>query len=64
MNVRYTLFDLNGLILSVSEGLISELLCIHNEGMGSFYLHGLILCVSEGCLSVLLYSHNENTDIF
>ena len=52
--VMYTSsFDLNELILSVSEGLISELLCIHNEGMGTFDLHVLILCVSEGLHSEL-----------
>ena len=44
-------FDLHGLILCVSEGVLSELLCIHNVGMGTFDLHGLILYVSEGDLS-------------
>ena len=42
--------DQDGLILCVSEGFLSELLCIHNVGMGTFDLHGLILCVSEGFL--------------
>ena len=44
-------FDLHALILCVSAGVLSELLCIHNEGMRTFDLHGLILCVSEGVLS-------------
>ena len=44
-------FDLHGLILCVSEGVLSQLICVHNEGMETFYLHGLILCVSEGFLS-------------
>ena len=43
-------FDLHGLILCVSEGHLSELLCVHIVGMGSFDLHGLILCVSEDIL--------------
>ena len=47
-------FDLYGLILYVSEGFLSELLCIHNVGMGTFDLHGLTLCVSLDFLSVLL----------
>ena len=38
----------------MSEGVLSELLCIHNVGMGTFDLHGLILCVSVGFLSELL----------
>ena len=45
-------FCLHGLILYVSEGVLYELLCIHNVGMETFDLHGLILCVSEGVLSV------------
>ena len=44
-------FDLRGLILCVSEGVLSELLCIHIVGMGTFDLHGPILCVSEDFLS-------------
>ena len=44
-------FDLHGLILCVSEDVLSEFLCIHNVGMGTFDLHGQILCVSEGVLS-------------
>ena len=43
-------FDLHGLILCVSEGLLSELLCVHIVGIENFFLHGLILCVSEGYL--------------
>ena len=39
---------MDGLILGVSEGFLSELLCIHNVDIEIFYLHGLILCVSEG----------------
>ena len=44
-------FDPHGLILCVTEGVLSELLCIHNVGMGSFDLHARILYVSEGVLS-------------
>ena len=47
-------YDLHGLILCVSEGLLSELPCIHIVGMGTFVLHGLILCVFEGFLFWLL----------
>ena len=43
--------DLHELILCVAEGLLSKLLCINIEGMGTFDPHGLILCVSEGVLS-------------
>ena len=43
--------DLHGLILCVSEGLLSELLCGHNVGMETYDLHGLILCVSKGLFS-------------
>ena len=39
-------FGLHGLILCVSEGYLSQLLCIHIVGMGTFDLRGLILCVS------------------
>ena len=46
-------FDLHGLILCVSEGFLSVLLCIDNVGMGTFGLHGLILCVSGGVVSEL-----------
>ena len=41
-------FDPHGLILCVSEGVLSELLHIHIVGMGTSDLHALILCVSEG----------------
>ena len=53
-NVGMATFDLRGLILGVSEGLLSELLCIHIVGIGTFGLHELILCVSEGVPSELL----------
>ena len=43
-------FDLHELILCVSEGVFSVLLCIHIVDIGAFDLHGLILCVSEGVL--------------
>ena len=36
--------------LCVSEGILSEVLCIHIKGMGTFDLHALILCVFEGLL--------------
>ena len=42
---------MDGLILYVSEGFLTELLCIHNVGIGSFDLYGLILYGSEGVLS-------------
>ena len=38
---------LHGLILCVSEGVLSELLCAHIVGIGTFDLRGLILRVSE-----------------
>ena len=41
-NVGMESFDLYGLILCVSEGLLSELLYIHNVGMETSGLHGLI----------------------
>ena len=43
-------FVLHELILCVSEGVLSELLCTHIVDIGTFYLHGLILCVPEGLL--------------
>ena len=43
-------FGLHGLILCVSEGFLSELLCIHIVDIETFDLHALILCVSEGLL--------------
>ena len=46
-----SLLDLRGLILYVSEGFLSVLLCVHIVGMGTFGLYELILCVSEGFLS-------------
>ena len=39
---------MDGLILGVSEGFLSELLCIHSVGMETFDLDALILYVSEG----------------
>ena len=57
-------FDLHGLILCVSEGVLSELLCIHIVGMDTFDLHGLIFCGYEGHFSVLLYNHILDTHIF
>ena len=39
-------FCLSGLILCVSEGFLSVLLCIYNVGMGIFDLHVLIVYVS------------------
>ena len=39
-------FDLHGLILCESEGVLSELLCVHNVDIEAFDLHGLIQCVS------------------
>ena len=44
-------FGLHGLILCVSEGILSLLLCIHTVGKEAFGLHVLILCVSEDYLS-------------
>ena len=48
----------------MSEGFLSQLLCIHIVGMGTFDLHGLILCVSEGFLSELLCVHNVDMGSF
>ena len=42
--------DLHALILCVSEGILSQKLCVHIVDMGTFDLHALILCVSEGFL--------------
>ena len=50
--------------MCLNEGVLSELHCIHNVGMGTFDLHGLILCGSEGFLSVLFYIHIGNTGEF
>ena len=52
------------MISCVSEGFLSELLCIHNVGMGTFYLHAVILCVSEGDVSELLCIRIVNIDVF
>ena len=40
-------FDFHALILCVSEGFLSELLCTHIVDMGTFDLHELILYVFE-----------------
>ena len=40
-------FDLHGLILYGSEGVLSELLYIHNVGKGTLDLHELIADASE-----------------
>ena len=45
----------------MSEGFLSELLCIGNVCMETSDLHGLILCVSEGDLFLLLCIHILNT---
>ena len=57
-------FDLHGLFLCVSVGVLSELLCIHIVGMKTFGLHGLISCVSEGFLSELLCIYIVGMGIF
>ena len=56
-------FDLHGLILCVSEGLFSVLLCIHIVGMKTFVLHGQILCVSEGVFYIVLCIHSVGIEI-
>ena len=48
------IFDLHGLILCVSEGVLSEMLCIHIVCTGTFDLYELNLYVSEGLLFELL----------
>ena len=53
----------HGLILCVSEGFLSQLLCIHNVDIETYGHYGLILYVSEDFLSSLLYIHNGNTDV-
>ena len=50
-------FDLYVLILCVSVGPLSELICVHIVDIETFDLHGLILCVFEGFLSELLCIH-------
>ena len=57
-------FDLDELILCVSEDVLSQLLCIHNVGMGSSGPYESILCVSEGFLYELLCNHIANIDGF
>ena len=47
----------HALILCVSEGFLSNLICIHTVGMGTSGLHGLTLCVSEGFLVPSLCIH-------
>ena len=49
-NVGMGSFDLHGLILCVSEGVLSQLLCIHIVGMETFDLRALIACESEDFL--------------
>ena len=44
----------------MSEGFLSELLCVHNVGKGTFDLHELILYVSEPLILLLLCSHIAN----
>ena len=41
-NVDKETLDLHGLILCVSEGFLSQLLCMHIVGMETFHLCGLI----------------------
>ena len=57
-------FGLHELILCVSEGLLSELLCVHIVGIGTFGPHGLILCVSESFYSELFCVHNVDIESF
>ena len=56
--------DLHGLILHVSEGVLSELLCIHIVGMGTLDLHELTADVFPDGLCFLLCIHIVNIDIF
>ena len=56
--------DLHALILCVSEGCVSELLCIHIVDIGTSDLHALILCVSEDFLSQLLCIHIVGMETF
>ena len=58
------LFHLYELTLYVSEGALSQLLCIHIVDMGTYDLHGLLLCVSEGILFVLLCIHIVGIETF
>ena len=48
----------------MSEGVLSDLLCVHIVGIENFDLHGLTLCVSEGLLSELLCIHNVGMGTF
>ena len=57
-------FDLHGLILHVSEGLLSKLLCIHIVGIETLDLHELTADVSQDVLSFLICIHIVNIDIF
>ena len=57
-------FCLHGLILCVSEGVLSGLLCAHIVDIGTFDLHGLILCVSGGVLCELICVDNVGIETF
>ena len=57
-------FVLHGLILYVSEGLLSVLLCIHNVGMETLDLHELIADDSEDVLYLMFCSHIVNIHVF
>ena len=60
----YSCAEQHELILCVSEGFLSQLLCIHIVDMGTFGLHALILCVSEGILCELLCIHIVDIEAF
>ena len=57
-------FDLHGLILCDSEGVLSEMLCIHTVDKETFVLHGLIVDVSEDYLCLWLCSRIVDIDVF
>ena len=56
-------FSLHALILCVSGGFLSELLCVHIVDIETFDPHELILYVSGDWIYLLICTHNVNTDV-
>ena len=64
LNVGMGLFDLHGLLLCVTEGFLSKLLCNHNVNIVIFGLHGRILYESQDYFSELICVHNVGIETF
>ena len=54
-------FDLHGLILCVTGGLLCLMICVHTLNMETFFLHELNLRDFGDALSLLLCSHKAYT---